>query len=243
MKGKKVIICDIDGTLAYSDTEVSNEMLKLIDKLQEKYLFVTMGNGNFTHLNNQFVEKYKENNSKELYVYALGGLECYKVMKDGVLKVYSNDLTNDEKYKLVKTISDFIREYKIKPDTYDQIEDRGSMVVLSILGRKADKELKKKYDPDKKKRKKFINDFFRDRLPEFEMKIGGTTTIDFTKKGLTKAFGVRKIKEMFGYEFDEMIYLGDDLGEGGNDEAVKELIEAIPVKNPEETLDKLRRFL
>ena len=40
-----------------------------------------------------------------------------------------------------------------------------------------------------------------------------------------------------------MIYFGDDLGEGGNDEAVKELIEAVSVKNPEETLNKLGEFL
>ena len=99
MKNKKVIICDIDGTLAGSDTEVSDEMLETIKKLQEKYLFVTMGNGNYIHLSNQFIKKYLEKNSKELYVYALGGLECYKVAKEGVTKIYSNDFTEDEKYE------------------------------------------------------------------------------------------------------------------------------------------------
>ena len=242
MTKKKVIICDIDGTLAYTDTEVTDEILNVIKKLQKKYLFVTMGNGTFTHLHNQFVKKYKEKNDKEIYVYSLGGMECYKVADEGIIKIYSNDLSEDEKRKLVNTISDFIRKYKITPDTYDQIEDRGSMVVFSILGRKANKELKYNFDPDRKKREKFIEEFFSKKLPEFEMKIGGTTTIDFTRKGFTKAFGVKKIKEMFNHDFKEMIYFGDNLQEGGNDHAVKKLIEAVEVKNPEDTLIKLKEL-
>jgi len=240
---KKIIVCDIDGTLAYSDTEVSDEMLELISKLQEKYLFVTMGNGNFIHLFNQFVKKYIEKIGKEIYIYTLGGLECYKTTKEGIIKLYSNSLTQNEKYKLVNVVSDFIRKYNITPDTYDQIEDRESMVVFSILGRKANKELKKNYDSDGEKRRKFIKEYFEEKLPEFDMKIGGTTTIDFTKKGNTKAFGIKKIKEMFNHDFEDIVYIGDNLREGGNDYAVKEFVDIIEVKSPEETLVELKKFI
>lgn len=240
---KKMIICDIDGTLAKSDTEVTDDMLEVISKLQEKYTFVTMGNGTFNHLYNQFVRKYQEKVGKELYIFALGGLEGYKLIDEGVLKIYSNDLSFEEKTKIIRTISECIKKYNLVPDTYDQIEERGSMVVFSIIGRKADKKLKKEFDPTKEKRKKLIKEFFKPRLPEFEMVIGGTTTIDFTKKGFNKSFGIKKVKEIFGYEYDEMIYFGDDLQKGGNDYAVKEFVEAVEVKNPDETLIKLKEFL
>ena len=240
---KKIIACDIDGTLAYSDTEISDEMLELISKLQKKYIFVTIGNGNYMHLYNQFIKKYIEKIGKEIYVYVLGGLECYKTSKKEIIKIYSNDLSNDEKNKIVRTISNFIKDKKIIPDTYDQIEDRGSMVVFSVLGRKANKELKKSYDPNGEKRKKFINEYFKEELPEFEIKIGGTTTMDFTKKGHTKAFGIKKIKKMFNCKFKDIIFFGDDLQEHGNDFPVKELVESIEVESPEETLIKLNELL
>ncbi|MFH1801596.1 MAG: HAD-IIB family hydrolase [archaeon] len=243
MKNKRIIICDIDGTLADSDTEVSDEILNLISKLQKKYIFVTMGNGHYIHLYNQFLKKYIEKVGKEIYIFPLGGLEAYKTTPEGIVKLYSNDFSEEEKRKIVRTISDFIREKKIEADTYDQIEDRGSMIVFSALGRKADKELKKNYDPDKSKRQKFIEEDFKEKLPECEIKIGGTTTLDFTKKGITKAFGIEKIKNMFKINFEDMIYFGDDLQEGGNDHAIKEFVEFVEVKNPEDTFKKLKKYL
>lgn len=242
-KNKKIIVCDIDGTLANSDVEVDPEMLKIISRLQESHTFVTIGNGNYLHLYNQFIKKYIEEVGKEIYVYPMGGLECHKITKEGILKLYSNELTNEEKYKIVRAISDLIKENNIVPDTLDQIEDRGSMIVFSVLGRKADKELKKNYDPNGEKRKKFIEEYFKEKLPEFEMKIGGTTTIDFTKKGYTKAFGIKKIKEMFNCEFEDIIFFGDNLGEHGNDFPVKEFVDVIEVRSPEDTKEELRKLL
>jgi len=242
MKNKKAIICDIDGTLAYSDTEVDNQILEIISELQEKYLFITMGNGSYINIHNRFVKKYIEKIKKEIYIFALGRLEGYKITKEGVIKLYSNELSDEEKNKIIKKISKLIKEKNIIPDTYDQIEDRGSMIVFSVLRRKANKELKKNFDPSKEKRKKIVNELQKE-LPEFELKIGGTTTIDITKKGLTKEFGIKKIKEIFDINFEEMIYFGDDLQEGGNDHAVKKFVEVIEVKNPEDTLIKLKKFL
>ena len=135
-----------------------------------------------------------------------------------------------------------ILDTQVERLNYDQIEDRGSMIVFSVLRRKANKELKKNFDPSKEKRKKIVNELQKE-LPEFELKIGGTTTIDITKKGLTKEFGIKKIKEIFDINFEEMIYFGDDLQEGGNDHAVKKFVEVIEVKNPEDTLIKLKKFL
>jgi phosphomannomutase len=242
-KNKKIIICDIDGTLAYSDTEVSDKMLRLIKSLQNKYEFVTIGGGNFIHLYNQFIQKYQKKIDKEIYVYVSSGLECYKITKKSIEKIYSNELTNEEKHRIVRVISNFIKEKNIVPDTYDQIEDRGSMVAFSLLGRKANKLLKKNYDPQRTKRKGFIDNYFKKKLPGFEIKIGGTTTIDFTKKGFTKAFGIKRIKEMFKCKFTEMIYFGDDLQKGGNDSAVKSLIDYIKVRDPEDTYNKLKKYL
>jgi len=236
-----LIICDIDGTLAYSDTEVSYQMLDAINDLQEKNEFIIMGNGSYNHIYNQFIKKYLKWNDKDLYVYALGGLECYKVTNEGEMKLYSNELSSEEKYKIVNVVSSYIHDNNLYPDTYDQIEDRGSMIVFSIMGRKANKELKKNFDPDKKIRKQIVKDL-QPLLSEFELNIGGTTTIDITKKGYNKGFGIKKVHEMFNCEYDDMIYFGDDLQEGGNDYAVKEFVHTVEVNSPKDTIKILKEL-
>ncbi len=245
LEGVRVLACDIDGTLAYSDTEISGEMLEAISKLQEKYIFVTIGNSNFNRLYWQFIKKYSEVVGNDMYFFPLGGLEGYMINKDGLIKIYSNDFSLEEKYELINVLSDLIREENIVPETYDQIEDRGSMICLAPIGNKAKKESKKSYDVDKKKRIRLI-EILKEKLGDekYDFKIGGTTHIDITKKGFTKAYGVRRIKEILNCEFDEILFFGDDLQEGGNDFPVKEhLKNLVEVDNPEETLEKFREII
>jgi HAD superfamily hydrolase (TIGR01484 family) len=74
-------------------------------------------------------------------------------------------------------------------------------------------------------------------LPEFEVRIGGTTSIDVTKKGIDKAFGVLRIIERLHIDKEDVVFVGDALFEGGNDYAVKSLgIRCIETSGPQETL-------
>ena len=67
--------------------------------------------------------------------------------------------------------------------------------------------------------------------------------MDFTKKGFNKSFGIKKIKEMFNCEFNEILFFGDDLQENGNDFPVKEFVKTIEVESPEETFKELNKLL
>ncbi len=68
------------------------------------------------------------------------------------------------------------------------------------------------------------------------MKRAGSTSIDVTRRGLTKAYGVRKLSEHLDIPISNMLYIGDALFPGGNDEVVKETsIETRATSSPEET--------
>ena len=54
------------------------------------------------------------------------------------------------------------------------------------------------------------------------MRPAGTTTIDITRKGIDKDFGIRKLSERLGIPPERMVYVGDALFPGGNDAIVKE---------------------
>lgn len=103
----------------------------------------------------------------------------------------------------------------------DLIEDRGSQITFSALGQEAPVAEKKKWDADFSKRKKIVSivDSF---IPEFSVRMGGATSIDVTKPGIDKAYGIKKLKELLGIEIAEMLFVGDALFPGGNDFPAKE---------------------
>jgi hypothetical protein len=73
-------------------------------------------------------------------------------------------------------------------------------------------------------------------IPEFSVRIGGATSIDVTKPGIDKAYGIHKLRDILGISIKEMIYVGDALFAGGNDYPAKQAgVISIPVRGPDET--------
>jgi phosphomannomutase len=96
-------------------------------------------------------------------------------------------------------------------------------------------EEKEKWDPDFGKRKK-VKAFLDKLIPEFSVRLGGATSIDVTKHGIDKAYGIRKLRDVLGIGIKEMIFIGDAVFPGGNDYPAKEAgALSIEVKDPHET--------
>jgi hypothetical protein len=115
------------------------------------------------------------------------------------------------------------------------IEDRGSQITFSGLGQQAPIDEKDKWDPDFSKRKK-IKAILDPLIPAFSVQMGGATSIDITRPGIDKAYGIRKLRDILNISLKEMIYVGDALFPGGNDYPAEEAgVVSIPVKNPHET--------
>ena len=115
------------------------------------------------------------------------------------------------------------------------VEDRGSQITFSALGQQAPLEEKEKWDVDFTKRKK-IKAILETFIPEFSVRMGGATSIDVTKPGIDKGYGIRKLRDVLGISIEEMIFIGDALFEGGNDYPAKEAgVVSIPVRGPNET--------
>lgn len=105
--------------------------------------------------------------------------------------------------------------FKVEKVWGEIIEDQGSQITFSALGQQAPLDEKDKWDPDFTKRKKIkaILDTF---IPEFSVRMGGATSIDVIKPGIDKAYGVRKLRDILGISLKEMIFIGDALFVGGN---------------------------
>src|SRR6202451_3577590 len=152
-------------------------------------------------------------------------------------KIYEEDFTAEQREKILGSLEKAlaVADFKVEKLWGEQIEDRGSQITFSALGQKAPLEEKNKWDPDVAKRRK-IKAIIDTLIPEFSVRTGGSTSIDITKPGIDKAYGIRKLRDLLGISIKEMIYVGDALYVGGNDYPAETAgVDCIPVKDPNET--------
>src|SRR5664280_1650272 len=152
-------------------------------------------------------------------------------------KPYEEDFTADAREKIISSMKKALEVEGFRAEKVwgEQIEDRGSQITFSALGQQAPIEEKKKWDPDFTKRKK-IKTLLDKLIPEFSVRLGGTTSVDVTKPGIDKAYGIRKLRDTLGIAIQEMIFIGDALFPGGNDYPAEQAgVVSIRVRDPNES--------
>ena len=149
----------------------------------------------------------------------------YYIWRNGAWhRRYAEDLTEDEKRRIVNVLEEGAKDLGFwEQNPWGEIiEDRGSQITYSALGQRAPADAKREWDPgDSKKRK--LRDYAAERLPDLEVRVGGTTSVDVTRNGIDKAYGIKRLMEQLNISPDESLFIGDRLEEGGNDYPVRAL--------------------
>jgi phosphomannomutase len=243
--GKKLFIFDLDGTLAESKAALDAEMAALLKTLLGQVKVAVISGGDWPQFESQLLANLSPDaNLKNLSLLPTCGTKFYQFDSDWQ-QLYAEDFTKAEKEKIIRSLEAAVtaEDFGIKETWGEQIEDRGSQITFSALGQRAPLEQKEKWDADFTKRKK-IKALLKDLIPEFTVRLGGTTSIDVTKLGIDKAYGIKKLREILGIELEEMLFAGDALFPGGNDYPVKEAgVVSIQVNNAEETKRVIETFL
>ena len=234
---KKLIVFDLDGTLAESKSPLDPEMAALLHELLGIVKVAVISGGDWPQFERQVVSKLPHDQRlANLSLLPTCGTKFYQYSGDWK-KLYEEDFTADERKKIISSLNKALTVEGFKPEKLwgEQIEDRGSQITFSALGQQAPLEEKNKWDPDYSKRKR-IKAILDGLIPEFSVRIGGSTSIDVTKPGIDKAYGIRKLRDLLHVSLKEMIYVGDALFPGGNDYAAEQAgVDCIPVKSPDET--------
>lgn len=234
---KKLIIFDLDGTLAKSKSSIDKEMSLLLGHLIEVVQVAIISGGDWPQFEKQVLKELpKSALLKKLYILPTSGTKFYQYKKDWE-KLYAEGFTDDERKKILDSLHEAIKEadLDIKKTWGKQIEDRGSQITFSALGQEAPLDEKKGWDDNRSKRKKIVEPL-KKSLKGFSVGMGGTTSIDITKPGIDKAYGINKLKEILDIDIPEMLFIGDALYKGGNDHAAKKTgVDCIQVRDPEET--------
>jgi phosphomannomutase len=234
---KKLIVFDLDGTLAESKSSLDAEMATLLSVLVGIVQVAVISGGNWPQFQKQLLANLPyDEHLKNLSLLPTCGTKFYQY-QSGWEQLYSEDFTAGEKEKIISSLKQAIglSDFKAERTWGEVIEDRDSQITFSALGQQAPIAEKKKWDPDFTKRKKMKADLDH-LIPEFSVRLGGTTSVDVTKPGIDKAYGIRKLRDILGIAIQEMIFIGDALFPGGNDYPAKEAgVVSIQVRDPNES--------
>ena len=243
---KKLIAFDLDGTLAPSKSHFDPRMVGLFDRLLANYHVCVISGGKYELFQRQFLTQIttEPESLKRLHLMPTSGTRYYRYENDKWNLRYAEDFTPAEKKKIIAALEEGLEESGFKEArTYgDTIEDRDSQITLSILGQEIVAELgedgvriKEEWDPDTSKKIK-IRDIVAEKIPEFNVRAAGATSIDVTKPGVDKAYGMEKLMKETGFTKSDILFMGDKIVPGGNDYAVEQMgIDCISVGGWQDT--------
>lgn len=233
---KRLVVFDLDGTLAESKSPVDGEMGRLLDGLLHLASVAVISGGNWPQFEKQVLPNIPTDAPlARLSLLPTCGTKFYQ-FQQGWHELYAENFTGAQKEKILEALRKVIAESpKVGKTWGETIDDRGTQITYSALGQEAPLEAKSGWDPDFSKRKK-LKEELDNLIPEFSVRLGGTTSIDITKPGIDKAYGIRKLEEILKIPIGEMIFIGDAIFPGGNDYAAKTAgVDSIEVKGPDVT--------
>jgi hypothetical protein len=216
----KMIVFDLDWTLAPSKWQMDNEMVELFKKLLSKYKVWVISGWDYSQFQKQIVPFLGDDEKllSNLYLCPTCSTKMYLYENWEWIKKYSLDFSPDEKKYIIDVLNKAIDDLELRPEKtwWELIEDRWTQITYSALWQQAPLEVKHTWDPEFEKRKKIRNYLLKD-LQNYNILIGWATSIDITRAWVDKAYWVKKLSEFSWISLDEMIFVWDAVFPGGND--------------------------
>ncbi|WP_336660647.1 HAD-IIB family hydrolase [Leucobacter sp. USHLN153] len=220
----RLVAFDLDDTLAPSKSALDPRMLGVFTRLLHETSVAVISGGNFSQFEAQLVsqldaiDEIDEEALERLHLLPTCGTRYERRDQGRWVTVYQEQLTEDQRREALEALREEAERlglWEAEP-WGDILEDRGSQITFSALGQRAPLAAKHAWDPDGAK-KHALRAAVAARLPELEARSGGSTSVDITRRGIDKAYGMRKLVEYTGIALDDMLFIGDRLDPEGND--------------------------
>lgn len=209
----KLIAFDLDGTLTQHRSKLESFNREVLDALSARYKLIMVGAGGCERI-------YRQMNEYPIDIIGFYGMQ-ESVIDGSALKIIRSEFYTVDKDYFVESMNKIREKYGYTDYVGDNVvfHDTGA-VTLPLLGGGADIADKVAFDPDRKKRSlmyEYVCGLFKD----FNVFIGGSSSFDIVKKQFNKYNALTKYMNEHGLTKDDVMFVGDDFGTGGNDEHVK----------------------
>lgn len=223
----RLVAFDLDDTLAPSKTAIDPRMADLLLTLLDRVDVCIISGGQYGQFTAQVIDNLTGASPEalgRLHLMPTCGTQYYRFEGGVWNQIYAQNLTDDEKHRALAAVEGEARRLGYwESETWGPIlEDRGSQITFSALGQGAPVSAKSAWDSDGVK-KNTLREAAQALLPDLEVRSGGSTSVDITRQGIDKAYGMTRLAELTGIPLDDMLFVGDRLDPDGNDYPVKTL--------------------
>jgi phosphomannomutase len=235
---KWLIVFDLDGTLAESKRPLSADIAATLARLLAVVDVAVISGGDWQQFDRQVAARLPADAARErLWLMPTTGTKLYRFVDGAWRAIYAELFDAAEKASIRAAFEHALSEAGLADERIwgERIEDRGSQITFSGLGQDAPLEAKEGWDPDRAKRTG-IQKSLRAALPGLSISLGGTTSIDVTRAGVDKGYGLKRLSKESGVPLAGMLFLGDAIYPGGNDYPAAEIgVDTIKVRDIAET--------
>ena len=209
----KLIAFDLDGTLTQHKSPIEAENRAFLSALAGRYRLLMIGAGDCGRISSQM-------GCFPIEMLGNYGMQYARVDETGKLVMLREETVYCDREKVAQTVA-LLRE------RFGFTSFRGESALFfpsgcacfPVLGTEATLEEKLAFDPDRSIRRSLLPEV-RAAFPEFEVFVGGSSSFDLAPRPYNKYYALVRFCRDNGISFDDVIYVGDDPGEGGNDEPV-----------------------
>ncbi|HWI85318.1 MAG TPA: HAD-IIB family hydrolase [Sphingomonas sp.] len=235
---KKLIAFDLDGTLALSKQPLDDEMAGLLAQLTNMAMVDIISGGDWPQFEKQVVSRMPASTKLDNFIISpTTGTKLYRHRNGAWERDYADLFSSEESQHIRDALAASVEQagFAHEQTWGEQIEDRGSQITFSALGQEAPLTAKDQWDPDHAKRKA-LQAILQGMLPDLSINIGGSTSIDVTRQGVDKAYGLKRLSETVDVALEDILFLGDAIFPGGNDYPAKLLgLDTVRVRDVAET--------
>lgn len=209
----KLLAFDLDGTITQHKSPLSASNRELLDLLSKKYRLLIVGAGMCDRI-------FEQMRDYPIDIIGNYGMQYAKCTPDGSLHIIENIQVPCDRASVEHRITALRKKYGFENYSGESVEYHTSgCVTFPILGTKAKLEDKLAFDPDRKKRRT-IYQYVRETFSDYIVFIGGSSSFDLSPAPYNKYYALNKYCAANGISHEQTVYVGDDYGEGGNDESV-----------------------
>ena len=212
---KKLIAFDLDGTLTQHKSRLDPTNKAVLDALKEKgYTLLMVGAG-------QCARIFHQMNEYPIDIIGNYGLQyCTYNAETKDLDVVYNLTFPCDRESVEERVTAMREKYGFTEFVGENVEFHPSgAVTFPVLGTKADLADKLAFDPDRSRRRAIYDDIAK-TFSDYTVFVGGTSSFDMAPRPYDKYYALDKYCAEKGIAHDEVVFVGDDYGIGGNDESV-----------------------
>ena len=210
----QLVAFDLDGTLTQHKTALEPFNRAVLDALSRRYGLLMVGAGSCRRI-------FRQMDGYPIDIIGNYGMQ-YAVYdrEQGQLRMKEDAAVPIDKESVAARVERLREQTGCTQFAGDGVEfHQSGAFTFPLLGTKARQEDKLSFDPDRRKRQE-IYPLVAQAFPEYNVFVGGSSSFDAAPKPFDKLYALSRLCRERGLPHSSVVFVGDDYGQGGNDESV-----------------------